>query len=98
MRHALRLPDVAGWSVSGRNGHLGLVVSDGRGEGDSGLDDLEARRLLVRGGTTDALYFHVPFELITSVARGRCDLKIDADVSDFVAHLRPDGSVDLFPR
>lgn len=96
MAHTLRLPDLAGWAVSGRNGHLGIVVSD---EGNElGRDDPEARRLLVRGGTTDALYFHVPVELIMTVARGRCVLKIDADVSDFMAHLRPDGSVDLFPR
>ena len=96
MTHALHLTELAGWSVSGRNGHLGIVVSDEPGE--LGQDDPEARRLLVRGGTTDALYFHVPIELIMTVAQGRCVLKIDADVSDFIAHLRPDGSVDLFPR
>jgi hypothetical protein len=93
---ALRLPDLAGWSVSGRNGHMGIVVSDEAYEARPA--DLEARRLLVCGGTTHALYFHVPIELITTVAQGRCALKIDADVSDFMAHLRPDGSVDLFPR
>jgi hypothetical protein len=55
-------------------------------------------RLLVRGGTTQALYFHVPVDLVSAVASSRCDLRIDADVSDFTAHLQPDGSVDLFPR
>jgi hypothetical protein len=34
---------------------------------------------------------------VTRVAPGRRMLSIDADIADFVAHLRDDGSVDLFP-
>jgi hypothetical protein len=75
---------------------MGVVVSDEADEVRA--SDLAGRRLLVRGGTTDALYFHVPIDLIMTMAQGRCALKIDADVSDFIANLRPDGSVDLFPR
>jgi hypothetical protein len=91
--HAVPLAAVAGWTVSGRHGQLGHVVP--LENGDWGTD--ESPLLLVRGGTSQALYFHVPVELVTAVARGRCDIRIDADVSDFTAHLRPDGSVDLFP-
>jgi len=99
MTGAHRLPEFAGWSVSGRNGYLGLVVSECLVDStEIGPDDQKARQLLVRGGTSDALYFHVPAELITTVARGRCDLRIDADVSDFLPHLRADGSVNLFLR
>ena len=90
--HAVSLEDVAGWTVSGRHGPLGHVVPPE--DGDWGTN--QSPLLLVRGGTSYALYFHVPVELVTAVARGRCDLRIDADVSDFTAHLRPDGSVDLF--
>ena len=91
--HALPLDNIAGWTVTGRHGQLGQVVRPENG--DWGTD--ENRRLLVRGGANDALYFHVPVELVTTVARCRCDLRIDADVSDFTPVLRPDGSVDLFP-
>ena len=89
---AVPLDDVAGWTVSGRHGQLGRVVPPE--DGDWGSD--EHPLLLVRGGTSLALFFHVPLELVTTVARGRCDIRVDADVSDFTAHLRPDGSVDLF--
>lgn len=91
--HAVPLEDIAGWTVTGRHGQLGRVVLPENG--DWGTD--ANPQLLVRGGTNHALFFHVPVELVTTVARCRCDLRIDADVSDFTAHLRPDGSVDLFP-
>jgi hypothetical protein len=92
--HAVRLEDVAGWTVSGRHGQLGHVVPPE--DGDWGTEDHPL--LLVRGGISHALFFHVPVELVTTVARGRCDIHIDADISDFTAHLRPDGSIDLFPN
>lgn len=86
------MPNVSGWTVSGRHGPLGQVVSFHE---DCLTGETDA--LLVRGGTSHVLYFHVPLELVTKVSPGPRVLKIDADISDFTAHLRPDGSVDLFP-
>jgi hypothetical protein len=91
--HAVPLEDVAGWTVSGRHGPLGRVVQPESADWDADEHPL----LLVRGGRSRALLFHVPLELVTVVARSRCEIRIDADVSDFSAHLRADGSVDLFP-
>jgi hypothetical protein len=89
--HAAALRDVTGWVVAGRHGTIGRVVQaagDGAPEGEV---------LLVQGGTSHVLFFHVPMRLVTRVAPGRRMLSIDADIADFVAHLRDDGSVDLFP-
>lgn len=87
------VPEVSGWTVDGRHGTLGHVVSS---QGDERLRD--AHDLLVRGGTTHILYFHVPMTMVHRIAADSRVLEIDADISDFAAHLRPDGSIDLFPR
>jgi hypothetical protein len=92
MGSALPLPDVLGWTVSGRHGPLGHVVPT-----DSEECGVDGRTLLVRGGTTDGLYYHVPVALVTAVAVRKRQLHVDADVADFTAHLRPDGTVDLMP-
>lgn len=92
MDAALTLPDVAGWTVAGRHGPLGHVVPSDNEDRPSG-----STSLIVRGGTSHVLYYHVPVALVTRVALSRRMLQIDADIADFTAHLRPDGSVDLFP-
>jgi hypothetical protein len=85
-------PDLAGWTVAGRHGALGRVLSSGPdSQGDASAS------LLVRGGTTEALYYHVPVSLVTGIAVEERVVEIDADIDDFAPHLRPDGSVDLFP-
>ena len=86
------LPDVSGWTVTGRHGPLGRVVpqaSAGRAT--------ESQSLLVRGGKTHVLYFHVPVALVTHVMQRARIVQVDADIADFSAHLRQDGSIDLFP-
>lgn len=85
--------EVAGWTVAGRHGTLGEVVDSGAG--NFGVDETQ---LVVRGGTSQALFFHIPVELVTTVARSRSWLRVDADVADFAPHLRADGSVDLYPK
>jgi hypothetical protein len=85
--------EVAGWTVAGRHGRLGEVVEPGAS--DFAVDETQ---LVVRGGTSQALFFHIPVELVTNVARSRCWIRVDADVADFAPHLRTDGSVDLYPR
>lgn len=90
MRGSLDARRLVAWTVTGRHGLLGNVVERERGHS---ADDAH---LLVRGGTTDVLYYHVPLMLVTSVDAVRQTIVIDADVADFTTHLRPDGSVDLF--
>ena len=83
---------MSGWMVTGRHGPLGRVVphtSAGRAT--------ESQSLLVRGGRTHVLYFHVPVARVTHVLRRARIVQVDADIADFSAHLRPDGSIDLFP-
>ena len=91
--HSIPVAEVAGWTVAGRHGRLGEVI-------EPGADDFEAdeTELVVRGGTSQALFFHIPVDLVTNVARSRCWIRVDADVADFAPHLRSDGSVDLYPR
>ena len=89
---AVPLDDVAGWTVSGRHGQLGHVVPPE--DGDWGSD--EHPLLLVRGGTSHALFFHVPLELVTTVARGRCDIRVRRRRLGLHCAPTSDGSVDLF--
>jgi hypothetical protein len=81
-----------GWRVSGRHGLLGRVVPS-----DSDRHPHDRESLLVRGGTSEALYYHVPVALVTRIALKKRLVHVDADIADFTAHLRRDGSVDLLP-
>jgi hypothetical protein len=87
----IRTDHLFGWTVLGRHGPLGRVID----AGDCNRSTDSNHVLLVRGGTTDVLYYHVPLELVSRVMPARRSIRIDADVSDFAAQLRPDGSVDL---
>lgn len=91
MKTRLETDRVTGWTVSGRHGRLGRVV-----DSDDCDRSTDSEHLLVRGGTTDVLYYHIPLKLVRQVAMTRRSIRIDADISDFTAHLRADGSVDLF--
>ena len=90
MADSLAARRLVGWTVTGRHGLLGHVVDAEHGHV---TDDAH---LLVRGGTTDVLYYHVPLSLVATEEALRQSIGIDADVADFTAHLRPDRSVDLF--
>ena len=79
-----------GFHVIARCGPLGFVVDPTR----SGRPD-EPDLLVVRGGLSCSLYYHVPLASLTSIAPGRRMLAIDLDVADFSPRLRGDGSVDL---
>jgi hypothetical protein len=82
--------DVVGFQVLARCGPLGFVVDPAR----YGRPD-EPELLVVRGGVSDALYYHVPLATVTSVAPGRQVLAIELGSADFSPQLRGDGSVDL---
>jgi hypothetical protein len=81
---------LVGFRVDGRHGRLGVVIdngSDGR--------DAEESELLVRGGASDALYYHVPTSSVARVSTEKGTVTLDLDVIDFTPRLREDGSVDL---
>lgn len=84
------LPDLLGYRVRGRHGELGIVV-DRRGFRGTGDDPT----ILVRGGVSDALLYHVPATRLRSVSRATRTATIDVDVADFVPRLGDDGSVEL---
>jgi hypothetical protein len=86
---AARLHDVTGYRVFGRHGFLGTVVEMYRPDGELGGS------MVVRGGISDALRFHVPTELVSHVSgRTRC-VRIEVDVEDFAPRLIADGTVEL---
>ena len=79
-----------GFTVDGRHGRLGTVI-DAEGEPRA-----EQAELLVRGGASDALYYHVPASVVADVSGATATITIDLDVTDFTPRLREDGSVDLY--
>lgn len=82
---------LTGFRVDGRHGRLGVVI-DAESEGR----EVEQSEILVRGGASDALYYHVPRAVVTVVSRERRTVTLDLDVIDFTPRLRDDGSVDLY--
>jgi hypothetical protein len=86
---------VLGFEVQAPGGPLGVVVEDGR-TGDGRARD--ASVLLVRGGVSSALYYHLPTALVASISPGQRSLSVRVTASDFAPRLRHDGSVDLYVR
>jgi hypothetical protein len=80
---------VVGFRVVGRHGPLGVVVALERSAAEPVL--------IVRGGASDALRYCVPSRMVRSRSAKRRLLVVEADVTDFVPHLRDDGAVDLLP-
>ena len=81
---------LVGYEVAGRHGALGVVVDADEQE--------QPPMLVVEGGATGALVFHVPLSAVESVD-GRVHLvRIDGDVASFVPSLREDGRVQLLLR
>lgn len=80
---------VVGFTVRGRNGDLGVVVAAKR--------ELSAAEpeLLVMGGSSRLLRFHIPESLVRSVSAKARSIETDLDVVDFAARAGDDGVVDL---
>lgn len=91
VRPAEHVVSLTGFRVDGRHGRLGIVI-DAESEGR----EVEQAEILVRGGASDALYYHVPTAVVTVVSRERRTVTLDLDVIDFTPRLRDDGSVDLY--
>lgn len=81
---------LVGYRVLGRQGELGRVVDA------EGLDEApESSAIVVRGGVSDALIYHVPATRLVSVSRESRTVRVNVDVADFVPSLGDDGTVDL---
>lgn len=70
----------------GRHGELG-IVEESRPDDDLGL--------VVRGGVSHALAFHLPGGKLLEVSDEWRTVTADVDVADFVPSLRDDGTVVL---
>jgi hypothetical protein len=84
---------LVGFEVRSPGGPLGVVVDPE----SSGREDRPAA-LVVRGGVSRALFYHVPVSLVSSISPARRSLSVRARSGDFDAQLRLDGSVDLYVR
>lgn len=87
MRHA---PTFVGWRVLGRQGELGVVV-----EADNLAAPSEDSTIVVRGGVSDALQYHVPATHLVSISPVTRTLRVDVDVADFVPSFGEGGTVEL---
>lgn len=85
-----RFSDLVGYRVLGRQGELGRVVDL---EGHQGAPESSA--LVVRGGVSDSLVYHVPAVRLVSVSRKTNTVRADVDVADFVPSFGDGGAVEL---
>jgi hypothetical protein len=76
--------------VLGRFGEIGRVVDTELGDSDP-----DTVGLVVRGGVSEALVYHVPAERLVRVSRERETVYADVDVADFLARLDKGGTVEL---
>ena len=83
-------PGIVGFEALGRHGALGVVVE---------VEELgeEAPVLVVRGGVSKALVYHVPWARVRAVSRTERHVVLDLDLADFDPFLRDDGIVELRP-
>lgn len=73
----------------GRYGELGTVVDTELAPG------MDGPALIVRGGVSEALVYHVPSGRILGVSNENCTVTADADITDFVPILSDDGTIVL---
>jgi hypothetical protein len=78
--------DLDGFRVLGRSGVLGVVAA---------AEQPERNLLIVRGGVSGALTYHVPLDHVRTVSPETRTVHLDLDVTDFVPSLRPDGKIEL---
>lgn len=85
-------PSVLGYSVRGRAGDLGVVVASGM----TGLRSTSPpSELLVVGGRSSLLRFHIPMDHVASTSAEESALEVDVDIADFRGELNCDGTVEL---
>lgn len=81
-------PGIVGFEALGRHGALGVVV-----DADEGGE--RAPAIVVRGGISDSLVYHVPWASVRSISSKDRRVVLDLDLADFDPYLREDGTVDL---
>ena len=84
-----RQQPLVGCAVQGRHGILGIVD-------DVATDRHGRRELLVIGGRSSLLRFHVPTGRICDNPAGVRTVAVDADVADFAPRAGSDGSIELY--
>jgi hypothetical protein len=89
--HDVDLEASIGFEARGRHGALGVVVGVSR-TGPASLV------LVICGGVSRGLVYHVPGALVTAISRSRRFVVVDADLDDFHAVLRADGTIELTAR
>jgi hypothetical protein len=62
---------------------------------EPGLSETETIGLVVRGGVSEALVYHVPEDRLVRVSAERSTVYTDVDVADFLARLDKGGTVEL---
>jgi hypothetical protein len=80
----LPLSELTGYEVIGRHGPLGTVVA------------AEEPNLMIAGGASALLRFHIPGPRVRSIAPTTLTLTVDLDVADFTPRQGADGSIDLY--
>ena len=85
-----QLPNLTGWRVLGRQGELGLVTDE-----DGSAEAPDGSTIVVRGGVSDALRYHVPATRVVSISPVTRTVKVDVDVADFVPSFGDGGTVEL---
>lgn len=85
-----RFADIVGYLVLGRQCELGRVVAF---EGLDGAPDTST--IVVRGGVSDSLVYHVPALKLISVSRETATVRADVDVADFLPRFGDGGTVEL---
>jgi hypothetical protein len=84
------LSDLVGFRILGRQGELGHVV------GLEGFEEAsEACTIVVRGGVSDSLVYHVPAIRLVGVSRETRTDRADVDIADFVPTFGDCGTVEL---
>lgn len=83
--------ELVGFEVHGRNGLLGVVEGIARRPAADGSVDL-----LVLGGASSLLRFHVPMWRVVHVSAVDLVLEIEADVVDFAPRPTLDGTIELY--
>lgn len=84
------LPNLIGWRVLGRQGELGLVV-----DAHHPAEAPDSSTIVIRGGVSDALRYHVPATRLVSISPVTRTVKVDVDVADFVPSFGDGGTVEL---
>jgi hypothetical protein len=81
--------DIVGYRVLGTRGELGVVVDLPPAR------EPEPEVILVQGGVSNSLTFHVPTHRVRSLSRESRTIYVDIDLLDFIPRLDENGAIEL---